>query len=315
MPKLVTADPDQTDIARFRAFNRMYTRFIGVLDEELLNSNHNLIEARVLYELANGRSSAREIIDALGVDAGYLSRILAKFEATGLLQRERSSTDARSAKLALKPQGRAEFRKLDTLSSRQAAKILTSLTALERSDLIGSMDLIERTLNRTGSKPESVCTLREPKPGDVGWVIHREAVIYAQEYGFDRTYEALVAEIVADFAKNFNAQRERCWIAEVNGQNVGHVFLVQHRDRKNTARLRLLLVEPSARGLSVGTTLVEECVRFAREVGYRRISLWTQKDLVAAHRIYQKVGFKLIEEKPHHSFGKNLVAQTWELAF
>jgi DNA-binding MarR family transcriptional regulator/GNAT superfamily N-acetyltransferase len=305
--------PDTEDIAAFRRFNRFHTQFIGALDAELLKSGFSLIEARVLYELANNQElTARDIINSLAVDAGYLSRILSRFEQDGLLKRKASTADNRISELLLTPKGRASFVKLNALSNRQATDVLTPLSKLQRLDLAAAMSTTTAIL-AGGPSVGSVCTLRAPRPGDFGWVIHREAAIYAEEYGFDHTYEALVTKIVADFAADFDPKRERCWIAEVNGRNVGHIFLVAHKDRAKTARLRLLLVEPNARGLKVGTKLVDECIRFAQSAGYKCITLWTQKNLTAAHRIYQNAGFHLVEESPHNSFGQDLVAQTWEM--
>jgi DNA-binding MarR family transcriptional regulator/GNAT superfamily N-acetyltransferase len=300
-------------VAAFRRFNRMYTRFIGVLDEEFLNSGHSLAEGRVLYELATGRSStAKEIAVALGIDPAYVSRILGRFEHNSLLKRMPSKKDARSAYLALTQKGKSRFEKLNALSEEQARCILKSLPPTAQTNLIGSMGAVERLL-APSTPEESRCVLRPHRPGDMGWVVYREGALYAQEYGFDETFEALAARIVADFLTEFDPKRERCWIAEVNGQNVGHIFLVKHPTEPSTAKLRLLLVEPSARGLKLGSALVEECVNFAGSVGYQKITLWTQSILAAAGHIYQKAGFRLVEEKANRQFGKDLLSQTWEL--
>jgi DNA-binding MarR family transcriptional regulator/GNAT superfamily N-acetyltransferase len=300
-------------VAAFRRFNRVYTRFIGVLDEELLNSGYSLAEARVLYELATRQiPTAKEIAVGLGMDPAYLSRILARFERSSMLKRTTSKKDARSAYLALTQKGKSRFERLNGLSEEQARGILRALPPTGQTNLIGYMSDLERLL-APSTQEEARYVLRPHRPGDMGWVVHREGALYAQEYGFDETFEALVARIVADFLTEFDPKRERCWIAEVNGQNVGHIFLVKHPNEPSTAKLRLLLVEPSARGLRLGSALVEECVNFARAVGYKKITLWTHSILVAAHRIYQKAGFRLVEEQANCKFGKDLVSQTWEL--
>ncbi|HET9306740.1 MAG TPA: helix-turn-helix domain-containing GNAT family N-acetyltransferase [Candidatus Sulfotelmatobacter sp.] len=311
-----TSDPKASlnaHVAAFRRFNRMYTRFIGVLDEEFLHSGYSLAEGRVLYELATGQArSAKEIAVALGIDPAYLSRILGRFEKNSLLKRVPSKKDARSAYLVLTQKGKSKFEKLNALSEEQARCILKALPPTAQTNLIGSMGTVERLL--APSTPEELrYVLRPHRPGDMGWVVYREGALYAQEYGFDETFEALVARIVADFLTEFDPKRERCWIAEVNGQNVGHIFLVKHPTEPSTAKLRLLLVEPSARGLRLGSVLVEECVNVARSVGYKKITLWTQSILVAARHIYQKAGFRLVEERANRQFGKDLLSQTWEL--
>jgi DNA-binding MarR family transcriptional regulator/GNAT superfamily N-acetyltransferase len=291
----------------------MYTRFIGVLDEEFLHSGYSLAEGRVLYELATDQTpTAKEIAVALGIDPAYLSRILGRFEKNSLLKRMASKRDARSANLVLTKKGKSRFEKLNALSEEQARCILKGLPPTAQTNLIGSMGAVERLL--APSTPEGLrYVLRPHRPGDMGWVVHREGALYAQEYGFDETFEALVARIVADFLTEFDPKRERCWIAEVNGQNVGHIFLVKHPTEPSTAKLRLLLVEPSARGLRLGSALVEECVNFASSVGYKRITLWTQSILVAARHIYQQAGFRLAEEQANRQFGQDLLSQTWEL--
>src|SRR5258706_11323897 len=300
-------------VSAFRRFNRLYTRFIGVLDEEFLNSGFSLAEGRVLYELATGQPrTAKEIAGALGIDPGYMSRILGRFEKNSLLKRMASKKDARSAYLVVTQKGKSKFEKLNALSEEQARCILKALPPTAQTNLISSMGTVERLL--APSTPEALRYLLRPhRPGDMGWVVYREGALYAQEYGFDETFEALVARIVADFLAEFDPRRERCWIAEVNGQNVGHIFLVKHPTEPSTAKLRLLLVEPSARGLKLGSALVEECVNFASSVGYKKITLWTQSILAAARHIYQKAGFRLVEEQANRQFGKDLLSQTWEL--
>jgi DNA-binding MarR family transcriptional regulator/GNAT superfamily N-acetyltransferase len=313
MPLAVSNSSLSSDVAAFRRFNRMYTRFIGALDEELLHSGHSLAEARVLYELATRQApTAKQIAAALGMDPAYLSRILARFAKSALLKCAASKSDARSMCLALTRQGKAKFAKLNGLSEEQARGIIRSLPPTGRTTLIGCMGEIESLL-APGPQEGARYVLRPHRPGDMGWVVHREGALYTEECGFDETFEALVARIVADFLTNFDSRRERCWIAEVNGQNVGHIFLVKHPTEDATAKLRLLLVEPSARGLRLGSALVEECVSFARAAGYKKVTLWTQSILVAARRIYQKAGFCLVEERENRQFGKDLLSQTWEL--
>jgi DNA-binding MarR family transcriptional regulator/GNAT superfamily N-acetyltransferase len=304
--------------ATFRRFSRFYTRFIGTLQEGLLDTSYSLSEARVLYELATRQQPlSKEIAQELGMDAGYLSRILSKFQEAGLVKRAASPEDGRQAHLTLTKEGRAAFRNLNGRSNRQARNILDGLAVGPRRDLIRSMCAIEEILNAKATAEDKThaasFTLRQHRPGDMGWVVQREGALYAQEYGWDERFEALAARVVADFIDHFDPACERCWIAERDGESLGHIFLVKHPERAGVAKLRLLLVEPSARGMGLGHALVAECVRFAREAGYLKITLWTQSILTAAHRIYQQAGFRLVHEEPHHSFGKDLVAQTWEL--
>jgi DNA-binding MarR family transcriptional regulator/GNAT superfamily N-acetyltransferase len=301
------------DIAAFRRFNRLYTRFIGTLREGLLNTEFSLAEARVLYELATRQfPKAKEILEELEIDPGYMSRLLRKFERAGLLKRKASSEDGRFSDLALTRRGRSAFKKLNALSDQQADSILGSLPHTDRSRVIDAMRTIENLIAAPQQSPR-MCVLRQHRPGDMGLVVSREGAVYAEQFGWDQTFEALVARIVADFITNFDPDRERCWIAEKDGQSMGHVFLVKHPEQPDTAKLRLLLVEPGARGMGLGSVLVNECIRFAKSVGYRKIVLWTQSMLVSAHRIYASAGFRLVDEKPHHSFGKDLIGQTWEL--
>ena len=313
MPAVTSNHSLRSNIAAFRRFNRSYTRLIGVLDEEWLKGGYSLAEARVLYELATRQTpTAKEIGVALGMDPAYLSRILRRFEKGSLLKRVASKTDARSAYLTLTRKGKSRFKKLNTLSEEQACGILSTLPPTAQTNLVTAMSAIERLL-MPGTQEKTRCVLRPHRAGDMGWVVHREGALYAQEYGFDETFEALAARIVADFLTDFDPKRERCWIAEVNGQNVGHIFLVKHPTVPSTAKLRLLLVEPSARGLKLGSALVEECVNFTRSVGYKKITLWTQSILVAARHVYQKAGFHLVEENANFQFGRDLLSQTWEL--
>jgi DNA-binding MarR family transcriptional regulator/GNAT superfamily N-acetyltransferase len=301
------------DIATFRRFNRMYTRYVGTLNEGFLNSDYSLAEARVLFEVATRTApNAKQIAAELGMDSGYLSRLLAKFARAGLLQRKTSRKDGRYAELTLTRPGQAAFRNLNTLAERLARTVLSTLPHAARLRLTGCMQTIEDIL-AGAARNRSPYILRPHRVGDMGWVVYREGLGYAEEYGWDEMFEALAARIAGDFLINFDSCRERCWIAEVDGQNVGHIFLVKHPDQPHTAKLRLLFVEPSARGTGLGEALVNECIRFARGVGYRKITLWTQKSLIAAHRIYAKAGFHLVKEEPHHSFGKDLIGQTWDL--
>ncbi len=302
---------DQT--AAFRQFNRFYTRTIGALQEGLLDSPYGLTEARVLYELAaREETTAKEIAGELNLDAGYLSRILRKFKELGLVKRSASRQDAREALLALTKRGRAAFASLNERAEQEAREILDNLPPAKRSELIRSMRTIEDVLTIEGQS-RAPFILRQHRPGDMGWVVERHGALYAREYGWDERFEALVARIVADFITNYDSMCERCWIAERDGDHLGCIFLVKHPEQADTAKLRLLLVEPGARGLGLGKALVNECVNFARAAGYKKVTLWTQSILAAAHRIYQQAGFRLVHEEPHHSFGKELVGQTWEL--
>jgi DNA-binding MarR family transcriptional regulator/GNAT superfamily N-acetyltransferase len=298
-------------IVAVRRFNRFYTQKIGVLGERLLNSPFSLAEARVLYELAlREQATATELRQDLGLDPGYLSRILAGFARRGLISRVSSETDRRQRHLSLTQTGRDAFAPLDARSCQEIGTLLARLPEPDRRRLVAAMEEVERLLG-SPSPPKVPYLLRPPAPGDIGWVISRHGALYAQEYGFDQEFEALVAEIAAKFITEFDHRRERCWIAERDGEPVGSVFLVKGSDR--TAKLRLLLVEPSARGLGIGARLVAECIRFARQSNYQEITLWTQSVLVAARHIYQTAGFRLIRSEPHHSFGQDLVGETWDL--
>jgi DNA-binding MarR family transcriptional regulator/GNAT superfamily N-acetyltransferase len=311
MPADETAAGAQIDALRH--FSRTYTQVIGTLNEGMLSSEFSLAEARVIYELAmSSEPTAKAIAQTLTMDQGYLSRILTRLEKSGLVGRKTSNEDARSSDLRLTRKGRVAFERLNALSNQQARSILEPLAPSERTRLVASMAAIEDLI--CGDPRNSrACVLRPHRPGDMGWIVHREAELYAEQFGWDETFEALAARIVADFITNFDARRERCWIAELRGEPVGHIVLVRHPDQTDTAKLRLLLVEPCARGKGVGRLLVDECLRFAKSVGYRRITLWTQSILVAAHRIYTAAGFRLVREEPHRSFGKDLIGQTWEL--
>lgn len=297
----------------FRHFNRTYTRLIGTLDEGLLRTKYSLAEARILYELATRPDpKAKEIAEALGIDPGYLSRVLTNLAKAGLVKRSVSKQDNRYTNLALTPKGRKAFDTLNTLSDRHAVTILEKLSPQDLEQLLRSIRTIEDLL-APEPRDQAAYVLRPHRPGDMGWVVHREGLLYAQEYGWDETFEALVVRIVADFVDHFDPKRERCWMAEIDGRPAGHIFLVKHPEQPGTAKLRLLLVEPSARGKGLGYALVNECVSFARASGYKKITLWTQSILTAAHRIYERAGFRLVKEEPHHSFGADLIGQTWEL--
>jgi DNA-binding MarR family transcriptional regulator/GNAT superfamily N-acetyltransferase len=299
-----------------RRFNRFYTRHIGVLQEGWLHSPFSLTEARVLYELAHrDKPTATEVRNSLELDAGYLSRILSSFEKRGLVEKTPSEDDGRQSILALTEEGRQQFAPIDAQTNEQVGAMLGKLTENEQRLLIEAIRNIEKVLapaeHAKSAAKTSSYLLRPHQPGDMGWVVHRQGLLYAQEYGYDEQFEALVAEIVAKFIQHYDPKRERCWIAEKDGEVVGSVFLVAHS--KSTAKLRLLYVEPSARGLGIGSRLVSECVRFARQAGYKNMVLWTQSELDAARHIYKNAGFQVVEKEKHHSFSKDLVAETWEL--
>lgn len=329
-------------VQSIRQFNRLYTRQIGLLDEGLLKSPFSLTEVRTLYELAHReRSTAVELCKELGLDAGYLSRILRKFEKQRLIEKTVSRRDARQSLLSLTREGRKVFDPLEARSNKQVSAILRKLLPTQQENLVRAMETIESILAQStpalrtvkqkvaertergedrNAQRKSVArsgetrgfALRPHKPGDMGWVVHRHGVLYSEEYKYDERFEALVASIVSEFIENYDPARERCWIAESNGQIVGSVFLVEKS--KTVAKLRMLLVEPSVRGMGIGKRLVAECIRFAREAGYKTMVLWTQRELTAARKIYQNAGFQLVDEKPHQSWGRDdLVAETWEL--
>jgi DNA-binding MarR family transcriptional regulator/N-acetylglutamate synthase-like GNAT family acetyltransferase len=300
---------DEMRIAAVRAFNRFYTRQLGFLDQKLLESPFSLSEARVLYELAHRDGvSAKQIGIELDLDPGYLSRIVQKFADDGLITRKPILADRRQYQLDLTAKGRQAFARLDRSSHDEVARMLRPLPEADRRHLVAAMATIERLLD--SATPE-IAALREPQPGDMGWVVQSHGARYASEYGFDSSFEALVADIAAKFLNSFDASRERCWIAEIGGAPVGSVFLVRHDD--DVAKLRLLLVEPAGRGQGLGRRLVAECIAFARARGYRKITLWTQSILTAARKIYQDAGFMLVATKPHRSFGQDLIGETWEM--
>ena len=327
-------------IATVRRFNRFYTRQIGILEERLLDSPFSLTQSRVLYELAHRTNpTASELATVLALDAGYLSRVLRGFTRQRLVRRTRSADDHRQYHLTLTPTGQRAFAALDERSYAQARESLNALTAQDRQRVVGAMSTIEALLSSADSRrddaadhsatvgtaveregndsagpstaPANAYVLRDPLPGDLGWVIARQAALYAQEYNFDRRFEGLIATVIGEFVANFDASGERCWIAERDGAIVGSVFLV--RKSAKVAKLRLLYVEPSARGLGVGRRLVQECMRTARRFGYARMTLWTNSVLVSARRIYEAEGFHLVDEQEHTDFGPVFVGQTWEV--
>ncbi len=303
---------DTGGIAAVRRFNRFYTRRIGILTESLLGSGFTLPEVRVLYEVAlRDGPSATELGQELRLDPGYLSRLIDRLRRRGLLERRPAPTDRRRSLLRLTRKGQTTFAALDRRSHDEIEAMLAPLTAADRRRLVEAMGRIEHLLSAGGGEAAAPYLLRLHQPGDIGWVVERHGALYAEEYGWDAEFEALVAEIAARFLRTFDPKRERCWIAERDGENVGSVFLV--RKSATIAQLRLLLVEPSARGLGIGRRLVAECVRFARHAGYRKVTLWTNKGLDAARHLYEEAGFRLVEEEPHHSFGHDLVSQTWVL--
>ncbi|TDG09928.1 GNAT family N-acetyltransferase [Paraburkholderia guartelaensis] len=289
-----------------RRFNRFYTRQIGVLHEHLLESEFSLTEVRILYELAHRDGlTTSDLCRELGLNAGYMSRVIAGFEKKGLVVKQRSETDARVSELALTALGRDTFEPLNVASRNEVMEMLDRLTDAEQQQLVDAMAQVNGLLGESSAS----YVLRDPGPGDMGWIVHKQAVLYAQEYGWNAEYEALVAEIVAKYIRDYDATSERCWIAERDGTPVGSVFVVRHDAQ--TAKLRLLYVDASARGMGIGHRLVDECLRFARSAGYKRMILWTNSVLTDARRIYEKAGFQLVEEESHHSFGKDLTGQIW----
>ena len=296
-----------------RQFSRFYTRKIGVLRDGLLGSPLSLTEGRVLYELAQREPvTASDIAGELALDAGYLSRILGGFDRQGLIEKRTSDRDSRQIILVLTDRGREMFAAINARSRDEIAAMLGRLSNPEQVRLVAALETVERLLGDRRKAGEPSYMLRPHQPGDMGWIIHRHGVLYAEEYGLDESFEAMVARIAATFIENFDTRRERCWIAERDGEVVGSVLLV--KDGEEIAKLRLLYVEPKARGLGIGSRLVGECIGFARRAGYRKITLWTNDVLVSARRIYQAAGFCLVQEKQHHSFGQDLVGQYWELA-
>jgi DNA-binding MarR family transcriptional regulator/predicted N-acetyltransferase YhbS len=301
-------------VEALRRFNRLYTRRIGVLREGLLGSPFSLTEVRVLYELAHREElTASDLVRELGLDAGYVSRILQRFQKKGYLARSPSARDRRRAVLSLRPAGRRAFAPLEERSRAEAAALLAPLAPPDQALLQDALSTVERLLGGEGPPRDTAdVLLRGLGPGDAGWIAHRHGVLYAREWGYDQRFEAVVARIMSDFVLHFDPTGERCWIAEWQGSVVGSVLLV--RQSRTVARLRVLLVEPAARGLGVGRRLVAACVGFAREAGYRKITLWTHQSLRAARHLYEEAGFRCVGATRSHSFGQDLVDETWELA-
>jgi len=307
---MVTTDLDR-HVADVRAFNRFYTRQMGLLQDGLLKSSFSLTEARVLYELAHRTApTATDLVRDLDLDAGYLSRILRGFVHRGLVKKSPSRVDRRQSHLSLTKKGRQTYRGLDRTSRTEMGAILGGLDAGDQSRLTAAMATIQHILAPAGAALEPF-VLRPCRVGDMGWVVHRQAILYAREYDWDWRFEGLVASVAARFIEAFDPKTECCWIAEREGEIVGSVFVV--RVSRTQARLRMLYVEPATRGLGLGRRLTEEAIRFARDRGYRTLRLWTNDNLVAARRIYEAAGFRLVDEERHHSFGHDLVGQTWDL--
>jgi DNA-binding MarR family transcriptional regulator/GNAT superfamily N-acetyltransferase len=309
-------DPLAHRVAAIRRFSRAYTGAIGVLREHPYDSRFSLTEARVLYELATRQDlTATEIGRGLGLDSGYLSRILQRFVGDGLLRRDRSPHDGRETRLTLTEAGHAAFAPLDAASVKEIGALLGGLPDAAQAALVSAMGQIETLLPGAGASARP-WLMRPPKPGDIGWVVARHAALYASEYGFDARFEALVAKVAGAFLESNDPSDERCWIAERDGVNAGSIFLVRggrSQGRPRTAKLRLLLVEPTARGVGIGRRLVAECVEFARAAGYRRVVLWTNDILTAARHLYVEVGFRLVASKPHRNFGPPMVGEDWAL--
>jgi DNA-binding MarR family transcriptional regulator/GNAT superfamily N-acetyltransferase len=311
MALMVPPSPLASRITAVRRFSRFYTGAIGALRERLHDSRFSLTEARVLYELAHRPSlTATDIGRELGVDSGYLSRILRRFAHDGLLRRDRSPADGRQTMLALTEAGRAAFAPLEDASAREIGALLAPLPEPAQAALVAAMSRIE-TLLGGAAAPARPWLLRPPRPGDIGWVVARHGALYAAEYGFGARFEALVAKVAGAFLESNDPTCERCWIAERDGVNVGSIFLV--RADEQTARLRLLIVEPTARGAGIGRRLVAECLEFARTAGYRRVVLWTNDILTAARHLYVEAGFRLVASTPHRDFGPPMVGEDWEL--
>jgi DNA-binding MarR family transcriptional regulator/GNAT superfamily N-acetyltransferase len=306
---------DQARIASVRRFNRFYTRQIGVLRKTFLDSPYSLGEARILYEISSRRSpTASEIARTLALDAGYLSRVLHNFEKRGLIERRISRKDARQSHLALSARGKKTFAPIESRSQQSAGHMLATLSPADQARLIAAMDTIETLLDgRSPAQPDKRRNyiLRGPHPGDFGWIVKRNAELYAREYRWIEPFEGVCAQIVSDFVNKHDPRCERCWIAEMDGENVGSVMLA--KDSADIARLRLLLVDPKARGLGLGARLTDEAIRFARSAGYRKMTLWTHSTLAAARHIYQKAGFKLTGTEPHQSWGRPVVSEYYDL--
>ena len=307
---MTTANDLESRIAAVRSFSRFYTRQLGLLQESVVHTRFSLTEARVLYELAHREPTTATALAAdLDLDHGYLSRILRRFGEAGLVSKKRTANDGRQNLIAITAKGRKAFAPLNKGSHHQVAELLGKLSPAEQARVVNAMATVESLLQPSAQKP-SMVLLRNHRPGDMGWVTSAHGALYAQEYGWDISFEALVAKITAEFIEKFDPARERCWIAELDGAPVGSVFVVRKSDA--IAKLRLLILDPKARGLGLGKRLVDECLRFARDAGYTSMTLWTQSILTSARGIYQHAGFKLVAEEPHHSFGVDLVGETWE---
>lgn len=306
-----TPDPDfEQRIGAVRRFSQFYTRRIGLLQDGLLETPYSLTQGRVLYELAHRSDcTATDVVAALGLDHGYLSRILRSFEQQGLVVKRRGKEDGRQWLLSLTAKGRKVFAALDHRSQNDVGEMLRDLSEAEQARVVVAMDTIETLIARDPNT--RAYTLRSPQPGDMGWVVSKHGSLYAKEYGWDSTIEAITADIVSAFLKNYDPKRERCWIAEMDGEPVGSVFLV--RDSDDVARIRLLIVDPKARGLGIGRDLATQSIAFARTAGYRKITLWTHSVLTAARAIYQREGFALVKSWVHEDFGKPVESETWEL--
>jgi DNA-binding MarR family transcriptional regulator/GNAT superfamily N-acetyltransferase len=311
MKSTIASDPLERQIAAVRGFSRFYTSKLGIIEPKLLHSRWTLQEARIIYEIAQRDGcTATDLVRALGLDAGFLSRTLQALQRRQIVARKPSKSDRRVTEIALTAKGRAAFAELDRRSRDEVAALLGGLDTAARAALVDAMITIEHALEPPAPQPAPLL-LRSHRPGDIGWVVARHGALYAEEYGWDISFEALVGEIGAQFIRSFDPSREHCWIAEIGGEPVGSVFLVRASDE--VAKLRLLLVEQKARGLGLGRALTEQCIGFARQAGYRSITLWTQSMLVAARGIYQRAGFRRVKEQPHHSFGVDLVGETWQL--
>lgn len=303
----------QDTVAALRRFSRFYTRQLGLLEEHLHGSGHSLTEVRVLYEIAHREASAAaDLGRELALDGGHLSRLLRRLAARGLVQRRIHADDARRSVLALTAKGRRAIAALEQASSAQAAALVAHLDPGRAAELRAAMLVVERALSPAERSAPEPIVLRAHQSGDIGWIAHRQGLLYTDEYGWDETFEALVAEIAAKFVREFDAKHERCWVAEQGGRIVGSVFVVRKSAR--VAQLRLLYVEPAARGKGLGGRLVDECIAFARAKGYRTLMLWTNDVLDAARSLYEARGFRLGKQERHRSFGKALVGQVWELA-
>ena len=306
--------PQGAHIEALRSFNRFYTTRIGALDEGLLNTRYTLAQARVLFELGKRKgASAGELAGALGLDPGYLSRIVQGFRSAGLVSRKKSAEDGRRARLALTARGRRQFQTLDQRSRNEASALLARLPAASRTRLVASLADAQSMLSGEERRPAGRVVIRPYRLGDIGWAIERHARVYAAEYGWNAEFEALVAKLFARFANEHDPTSERCWIAELDDERAGCVFVVRNDEDRSMAQLRCLLVDPKARGFGIGRKLVARCIAFARSAGYPKMMLWTNDVLVSARRIYEAAGFKLAKEEPHRSFGHDLIGQFWVL--